>query len=93
MAYVITGTLTFSSQANRDAARSRIDTAISVYNYTNRSGTIFTAGIAHPTTTTLTISVESGNDDSTAASFAAAIYNAAVQSNRHSSGYLSVNKL
>lgn len=92
MAYVITGTLTFSTQANRDAALTRINTALSGYSYTNLA-TIFSAGVATPTTTTITISIQDGTDDQVAASIAKSIYDAAVATNRHTLGYLSVNKV
>ena len=92
MAYTITGTLTSSTQANRDAALGRINTAMSSYNYT-AIATAFTAGVATPTTTTITISIQDGTDDQMASGLANAIYNAATSSNRHTSGYLSVNKV
>ena len=92
MAYTITGTLTFSTQANRDAALGRINTAMSSYTYT-AIATTFAAGVATPTTTTITISIQDGTDDQTASSLANAIYSAATSSNRHTSGYLSVNKV
>ena len=91
MAYTITGTLTFSTQTNRDAALSRINTALSSYTYSNVS-TAFAAGVATPTTTTITISIQDGTDDVLAGAIAKAIYDAAVSSNRHTSGFLSVNK-
>lgn len=89
MAYVITGTATFSTQARRDAARTRVDAAIAAFSFINRS-TVFTAGITHPTTTTMTVSIET---DVNPGELGKAIYDAWVQSNRHDSGYLSVNKI
>lgn len=91
MAYTITGTFTFSTQANRDAAKTRLDTALFAYSYTNFAS-VFTAGIALPNTTTLTVSIQDGNTESTAMAMSKAILDAIVASNRHTAGYLSVNK-
>lgn len=92
MAYTITGTLTFSSQANRDAALTRLNTALVGYSYTNWASA-FTAGITTPTTTTITISIQDGEDGENAKAIAEALKAAAVSVNRHTSGYLSVNKI
>ncbi len=92
MTYTITGTLTFSTQANRDAALTRLNSALASYSYTNIS-TLFSAGVTTPTTTTITISIQDGEDGTTAAAMAKALYDAAVAANRHTSGYLSVNKV
>jgi hypothetical protein len=92
MAYIITGTFTFSSQANRDAARTRLDAALLAYSYTPLA-TAFTAGITNPTTTTMTVSILDGNDGNTAAAMSKSIYDALVVSNRHTAGFLSVNKI
>lgn len=93
MAYIITGTLTFSTQANRDAALTRIQTALQGYSYTNLATAGFGAGVLTPTTTTITISIQDGVDGTTAAAISKAIYDAAVSTNRHSSGYLSINDI
>jgi response regulator of citrate/malate metabolism len=92
MAIYITGTLTFSTQANRDAALTRINTAIAPYSYTTVA-TTFAAGITTPTTTTITVSIDGFEDAATAATVAKALYDAAVSVNRHTSGYLSVSKV
>ena len=92
MAYTITGTLTFSSQANRDAALTRLNTALSAYSYTNWAS-VFAAGITTPNTTTITISIKDGESGEMAKEIAEALKAAAVASNRHTSGYLSVNKV
>ena len=96
MPYIITGTATFSSQANRDAAVTRVNTAIAPY---VSAGTIspfatpgFSAGLNTPTTTTMTVSYSVGTEDTTAATVAKAVYDAWIASNRHTVGYLSVNK-
>jgi hypothetical protein len=92
MAYTITGTLTFSNQSTRDAALTRLNTALSGYTYTNWAST-FTAGVATPTTTTITISIQDGENGETAKAIGEALLAAAVAGTRHSSGYLSVNKV
>jgi hypothetical protein len=93
MAYTITGTATFSSTAFRDAALSRVQTAVASYTYNNVATPGFSAGIQTPTATTLTVSIQNGNDDSAAAAaLAKAIYDAWTASNRHSSGFLSINR-
>ena len=90
MPYIITATLTYSSQANRDAARTRIDSAIAGLPL-SALATALAAGINNPTTTTITISMRDGLDATTASDAANAIYNASTQTNRHISGYLSIN--
>jgi hypothetical protein len=92
--HTITGTATFSSQANRDAARTRVNTALLIYTYVNASGTIFTSGITHPTTTTITFALQiETNDDDEVRNFRRAIYDALTAANRHTSGWLSSNKV
>jgi hypothetical protein len=93
MAYLITGTATFSSQANRDAAVTRVQTAISGLPLTDTATIGFLAGLVNPTTTTMTVSYTVAGDDSAAMDAAKAIYGAWVTTNRNTSGYLSVNKL
>lgn len=93
MPYIITGTATFSNQANRDAALARVNTAISSYPQLSAYTTPgFSAGVATPTTTTMTVSFIDGTDDATAAAIAKAIYDAWVASNRHTQGFLSINR-
>lgn len=92
MAYIITGTLTFSSQANRDAARTRINTALASHAFSTRT-TVFPGGVNNSGTTIITISLDAGGDSSAALALSKDIYDAAVQSNRPSAGYLSVNKI
>ena len=94
MPYTITGTATFSSQANRDSARTRLDTALLAYSLVNTATVAFSAGITQPTTTTMTVSftVPDGTD---AGLVAKAIYDAWIGTGgaaRHTLGYLSVNK-
>lgn len=95
MVYIITGTATFSSQANRDAARTRLDSALLSYSLSSY-GTTFTAGIAQPTTTTMTVSFSFDGDAATAATAAKSIYDAWIGTGgtvRHTQGFLSVNKV
>lgn len=92
MTYTITGTATYASQANRDAARTRVDTAMSGYGVGNAT-TVFSAGINNPTTTTMTVSVQILTEDPALASeIQKAIYDAWTLTNRNTSGYLSVSK-
>lgn len=93
MPYIITGTATFSTQANRDAALTRVNNALASFSYSNLATPGFSAGIQTPTTTTITISIQDGVSDTTAAALAKAIYDAWTSSNRHSSGFLSINKI
>ena len=91
MAYTITGTMTYSSQANRDAARTRLDTALSLMSYTNFTSVIGT-GVANSGTTVINVSISLGDAVSaTAAEAMGAVLSAATASNRHTSGYLAVN--
>lgn len=92
MPYIITGTVTFSSQANRDAALARVNTAVSGLSVTNIT-TVFSPGINTPNTTSITFSLQDGADDQTASAIGTAILNALVASNRHTSGYLSVCRI
>lgn len=93
MAYIITGTATFSSQSNRDAALTRLNDAIASYSLTSRTTVGFPAGIGTPDTTTITVSFEGGTDDANAAAISNAIYDAWVSKNRQTRGYLSVSKI
>lgn len=95
MVYIITGTATFSSQANRDAARTRLDAALLAYSL-SAYATTFTAGITHPTTTTMTVSFSFDGDQDTMVAAAKSIYDAWIGTGgaaRHTTGYLSVNKV
>lgn len=92
MPYIITASVTFSSQANRDAALARVNTALSAYSYTNVA-TALSAGIQTPTTTTLTISIQDGDDGATVAAIQSSLMTALTSSNRHTLGYVSVNKV
>jgi hypothetical protein len=93
MAYIITGTATFSNQNNRDSALGRVNTALAGYSITDIQTLGFTAGINTPTSTTMTISISCGDDDNVCAEISKAIYGAWTQSNRHTQGYLSMNKV
>ena len=92
MAYIITGTVTFSSQANRDAALTRVNAVLPGFQYTPVS-TVFNSGVNTPNNTTITFSFDAGSDGAYASNLSKSIYDALVQSNRHNSGYLSVNKV
>lgn len=87
---IITGQLTYSSTANRDAALTRITTALAPYTYeailTSQLGGITTVGNA------VSISIVLDDRD-TAFDAAKAIYDAAVTTTRHTAGYLSVNRV
>jgi len=92
MPYIITGNVTFASQANRDAAITRVNTALSGMDYTDVATTL-PAGINTSGTLAITISIQDGNDGETARTLRNTIYNALVQSNRHTLGWVSVNKI
>lgn len=92
MRRVITGTATFNNQTNRDAAYSRMNTALVGVSYTPFSSTIGN-GITQPTTTTIIISIEVPDVD-TGIDTANSIYDAWTSNSnaRNSSGFLSVNR-
>lgn len=91
MAQMITGTATFSSQANRDAALTRVNAVISSYSLTAIPAVGFSAGVTTPTTTTMSVSFTDLALDGQIA--AKAIYDAWVQSNRHTSGWLALSSI
>lgn len=88
MAYIVTASVTFASQANRDAAITRVNTAISSYNKVNVA-TAFSAGIATPTSTTMTVSMESLEPPGVLTN---AIWAAMTSTGRPTSGFISLNK-
>lgn len=90
MTYSITGSVTFQNQSQRDAAMTRVGTAMSGFTYVNAT-TSLPAGINTSGTTIITISIEDGDDGVTAKTMADALFNALVQTNRHTSGWVSVN--
>lgn len=91
--HTITGTVTYSSQANRDAALTRVNTALTGLTYTNIA-TTFGAGILTPTTTTITFSLQIiTTDDDEVRIFRRAIYDALTATNRQTSGWLSSNRI
>lgn len=92
MAYIITSSTTFSSQANRDAALTRVNNALSGETYTNRATTL-AAGVTTSGTTVLNISIEVSSDPGIAGTVGSAVLSALVASNRHTSGYVGVNKV
>jgi hypothetical protein len=93
MPYYITGTATFSSQANRDAARTRADTAVSGLSYVAEAVGSLVAGLTNPTTTTTTVSVRVDGTAAEAYTMSQAILNAWVLSNRHTSGWIGISKV
>jgi hypothetical protein len=73
--YYITGTLTFSSQANRNSARTAVD-AVSLGGAQPWAGGPYAAGIANVGTTQMTISLVIDADDAAARVVARALLNA-----------------
>lgn len=93
MVFIITGILTYASQANRDAALSRINTALGSYGYTNRT-TAMGSGVGTSGTLSIIFSIQLNSTmPSNADAAANAIFNAASSSNRHTSGYIAVNQV
>lgn len=93
MAYIITAQLTFSSSTNRSNAQTRVNNAIGIYNFFNRD-TLLTTGGVSGSGSILNISIQAASDDhNEVRDIAQAIYDAAVASNRHTSGFMSVNKV
>lgn len=92
MAIIITGTVTFSSQANRDAALTRVNAILPDFTYTNVP-TVFSSGVKTPNATTITFSIDRSADPANAGVMAKAILSALTQSNRHTSGWISVNNV
>ena len=92
MPYQITGSVRFAAQAQRDAALTRVNTAMSGQDYTNIT-TLVGTGIAASGTLDITISIQDGNDGETARTLRNLIYNALVQANRHTQGFVSVNRV
>jgi hypothetical protein len=88
MAYIVTASVTFASQANRDAAITRVNSAIAAYNYIN-TATVFAAGISSPTSTTMTLSMESLESPG---GLTNAIWTAITSTGRPTSGFISLNK-
>lgn len=90
MRYIIAGTATFSSQANRDAAKARLDTAMAGYTYT-AVATTFTPGISLPNTTSLTISIDADGNEAVARGIYNDAMTALTSTNRFTAGYLSMS--
>lgn len=90
MAIIITGTVTFSSQANRDAALARVNAILPDFTYSNVA-TVFSGGVNTPNSTTITFSIDRTADGANVGAMANAILSALTQSNRHTSGWISVN--
>jgi hypothetical protein len=88
---IVVASLTYSSATNRNSALTRINSALSGYTYVDFD-TSLPPGINTSGTTGITISIDVEDRD-TAFDLAKAIYDASVQSNRHTSGYLSVNRI
>jgi hypothetical protein len=92
MPYTVTGSATFSSQANRDAAQTRVNSAIAGMAWAGYSSA-FTAGVTTSGTTILNISIAiTDNSDVTAANVLKAVIDALVLTNRHTSGWVGINK-
>ena len=92
MPYTITGSVTYSSQTNRDAALSRVTTALSGVDWSAFATPTLPAGILSSGTLSITVSIVTLDGDSLAASTMKSILDAFVSSNRHTSGFLAVNK-
>jgi hypothetical protein len=89
--YTIIGTVTYSSQANRDAARSRLDTALAGITYSNFASNIAT-GVNNSGTTAITVSISLPDADGAIAGAALnAVLTAFTSSNRHTSGFVGVD--
>jgi hypothetical protein len=87
MAYIVTSSVTFASQAARDAAVTRVNNAVASYNKVNVT-TAFSAGIATPTSTTMTISMESLEPPGVLTN---AIWAAMTSTGRPTTGWISMN--
>lgn len=92
MPYWVSGAATFSTQANRDAAVTRVNAALSTLGLSAQSVGDLPAGVSTPTSTTMTLSFFVGNDSAAAAAASSALYSAWTSSNRHSQGYLTVSR-
>lgn len=90
MAYRLTGLVTYSSQAFRDAARTRANTALSAFTYTNYTNAVGT-GVTNVGTTQISFAIDVGSNDDVANNIKNALYAALTSSNRHTSGWISVN--
>lgn len=87
---VITGVLTYSSVANRDAALTRINTALVGYTYVNFTSAAGTGLSTSGNSVNISIQVD---DLNLAFDIARAVYDAAVSTNRQTSGWFSVNRI
>lgn len=92
MPYIITGSVTYTNQSQRDAAMTRVNTAMTPFVFINATSSI-PAGINTSGTTIITISIQDGEDGVSAKAMLDALFGALVQTNRHTSGYVSVNKV
>jgi len=88
MQYLLAGSVTFSSQTNRDAALTRVNSALLSYSYTVGTS-VFPSGVNTSGTTVITFSLIF-NDIDTANSCLGSVMAALTASNRHTSGWLSV---
>lgn len=93
MTYIITGTLNYASQANRDAAKTRVETALGSYVWSGRATTL-SAGVSNPSSTTMTISIViSSEDPQVVKTVYDSVMTQLVSSGRHTSGWIGMNKL
>jgi hypothetical protein len=88
----VTANLTFSSQANRDAAVGRVNAALAGVPYSPRQNYLTPAGgVVLPTSTTLQISIQV-DESVDADEVARALFDAITSGTRHTAGWISVNK-
>lgn len=91
--FAVTGTVTYSSQTNRDAALTRVNSALAAYSYISQT-TAFPGGVNTSGTTVITFSLvftDSTIDNANACM--SAIHTATTSSNRWTSGWISVGAL
>lgn len=70
MSYLIYGSLAYSTQANRNTAKTNVDNVLASYSVTNVAVGGFTAGVNTSGTTGLTISIRCSDADINALRFA-----------------------
>lgn len=88
----VTANLTFSSQANRDAAVGRVNSALTGVPYSPRQNYLTAiGGVVLPTSTTLQVSIEVG-EGTDADEVAASLFAAIISGTRPTAGWVSVNK-
>lgn len=89
--YIVMANATWSTQAARDAALTRMNDAITSYN--TKNGTSLVAETTLPTNTSISVTIDTGEDHVLSAEMFNGAYASWTQTGRFVSGWMSISRI